>query len=191
MLLFFTVECIYFFLFFWHILGKGMKKWRHTESFFETNRASSGALNKVGAPLRYLTKIEFRTGCDAKSNFRPPASYNPPLSPILFFFFSASRGFRIQSLILGRLSTRSAHILQGYGINSAPFVPCPCHSNASDTPPPLSQHTLKAWALHLAGEKRKDRQEKHLSPGFASLTSIRASAIFDHVLGVDTEVESR
>lgn len=88
MLLFFTVECIYFFLFFWHIRGKGMKKWRHTESFFETNRASSGALNKVGAPLRYLTKIEFRTGCDAKSNFRPPASYDPPhiSNPLLLLF---------------------------------------------------------------------------------------------------------
>lgn len=153
---------------------------------FETNRASSGALNKVGAPLRYLTKIEFRTGCDAKSNFRPPASYNP--LHLQSSSSSSSRGFRIQSLILGRLSTRSAHILQGYGINSAPFVPCPCHSNASDTTTP-SQHTLKAWALHLAGEKRKDRQEKHLSPGFASLTSIRASAIFDHVFEVDTEVE--
>lgn len=151
---------------------------------FETNRASSGALNKVGAPLRYLTKIEFRTGCDAKSNFRPPASYNPLH---LQSSSSSSRGFRIQSLILGRLSTRSAHILQGYGINSAPFVPCPCHSNASDTTTP--HNTLKAWALHLAGEKRKDRQEKHLSPGFASLTSIRASAIFDHLFGVDTEVE--
>lgn len=145
---------------------------------FETNRASSGALNKVGAPLHYLTKIEFRTGCDAKSNFRPPASYNPLH---LQSSSSSSRGFRIQSLILGRLSTRSAHILQGYEINSAPFVPCPCHSNASDTTTP-QQHTLKAWALHLAGEKRKDRQEKHLSPGFASLTSIRVSAIFDHLL---------
>lgn len=120
-----------------------MKKWRHTESFFETNRASSGALNKVGAPLRYLTKIEFCTGCDAKSNFRPPASYNPLHLQSSSSSSSSSRGFRIQSLILGRLSTRSAHILQGYGINSAPFVPCPCHSNASDTttpPPPRNTH---------------------------------------------------
>lgn len=114
-----------------------------------------------------------------------PSIFNPLL-------LLSSRGFRIQSLILGRLSTRSAHILQGYGINSAPFVPCPCHSDASDTSVPpthLTLHTLKAWALHLAGEKRKARQEKHLSPGFASLTLIRLNAIFDHVFGVNTWVE--
>lgn len=137
MLLFFTVECIYVFFSFLAHSGKRNEKMETYRELFETNRASSGALNKVGAPLRYLTKIEFRTGCDAKSNFRPPASYNPLH---LQSSSSSSRGFRIQSLILGRLSTRSAHILQGYGINSAPFVPCPCHSNASDTTTPHNTH---------------------------------------------------
>lgn len=55
------------------------------------------------------------------------------------------------------------------------------------TPPPLSLHTLKAGALHLAGAKRKDRQEKLSGPGFASLTAIRATAIFDHVLRITAD----
>lgn len=165
-----------------------MKKWRHTESFSR----------QIGPPLARLIKSELPFVTWRKSSFAQGAMLKaisallpltiPSISNPLLLLLLSSRGFRIQSLILGRLSTRSAHILQGYGINSAPFVPCPCHSNASDTTTP-SQHTLKAWALHLAGEKRKDRQEKHLSPGFASLTSIRASAIFDHVFGVDIEVE--
>ncbi|GIX89551.1 hypothetical protein CEXT_548031 [Caerostris extrusa] len=51
----------------------------------ETNRASSGLLNKVGSPVRYSTKIEFHTGATLKaiSALLPPTIPSPfsPSSP--------------------------------------------------------------------------------------------------------------